>query len=151
LGRSAGCGELPAHGAEISITLTRACAAAAAGQWRELGGELIKATTPTEDDCEAVSRTWFTPQAIRSAYNVGPLHQAGWNGKGITITIVDSYGSDTMAHDLHVFNQAKKSPVRKGGSLIPEPTVEWPASDTLVTGVRGTASVSWHPASRGRR
>jgi subtilase family serine protease len=70
--------------------------------------QFIKATTPTEADCEAlaVPRTCFTPQAIQSAYNVGPLHKAGWNGKGITIAIVDSYGSDTMAHDLHVFNQA---------------------------------------------
>src|SRR5262245_37602017 len=68
--------------------------------------QFIKATTPTQADCAAVARTCFTPQAIQSAYNVGPLHQAGWNGKGITIAIVDSYGSDTMAHDLHVFNQA---------------------------------------------
>jgi subtilase family serine protease len=68
--------------------------------------QFIKATTPTEADCEAVARTCFTPQAIQSAYNVGPLYKQGWNGKGITIAIVDSYGSDTMAHDLHVFNQA---------------------------------------------
>src|SRR4029450_13404386 len=68
--------------------------------------QFIKATTPTQADCAAVGRTCFTPQAIQSAYNVGPLHQAGWTGKGITIAIVDSYGSDTMAHDLHVFNQA---------------------------------------------
>ena len=68
--------------------------------------QFIKATTPTQADCAAVGRTCFTPQAIQSAYNVGPLHKAGWNGKGITIAIVDSYGSDTMAHDLHVFDQA---------------------------------------------
>jgi subtilase family serine protease len=68
--------------------------------------QFIKATTPTQADCAAVGRTCFTPQAIQSAYNVGPLHQQGWNGKGITIAIVDSYGSDTMAHDLHVFDQA---------------------------------------------
>src|SRR5690242_12953076 len=68
--------------------------------------QFIKATTPTQADCAAVGRTCFTPQAIQSAYNVGPLHQAGWNGKGITIAILDSYGSDTMAHDLHVFDQA---------------------------------------------
>ena len=68
--------------------------------------QFIKATTPTEADCEAVARTCFTPQAIQSAYNVGPLYNQGWNGRGITIAIVDSYGSDTMAHDLHVFNQA---------------------------------------------
>ncbi len=45
-------------------------------------------------------------QAIQSAYNLSPLYAAGLNGKGITIAIVDSYGSDTIAHDLHVFNQA---------------------------------------------
>src|SRR5581483_3636747 len=28
------------------------------------------------------------------------------NGAGQTIAIVDSYGSDTIAHDLHVYNQA---------------------------------------------
>jgi subtilase family serine protease len=68
--------------------------------------QFINATTPTQADCAAVARTCFTPQAIQSAYNVGPLHKAGWTGKGITIAIVDSYGSDTMAHDLHVFDQA---------------------------------------------
>jgi subtilase family serine protease len=68
--------------------------------------QFISAATPTEADCEAVGRTCFTPQAIQSAYNVGPLYAQGYTGKGITIAIVDSYGSDTMAHDLHVFNQA---------------------------------------------
>ena len=68
--------------------------------------QFIKATTPTEADCEAVARTCFTPQAIRSAYNLAPLYAGGLKGQGVTIAIVDSYGSDTMAHDLHVFNQA---------------------------------------------
>ena len=68
--------------------------------------QFIKTTTPTEADCEAVGRTCFTPQAIQSAYNLGPLYTAGNKGQGATIAIVDSYGSDTMAHDLHVFNQA---------------------------------------------
>ncbi len=68
--------------------------------------QFVSAATPTEADCEAVARTCFTPQAIQSAYNVGPLYQQGYNGRGMTIAIVDSYGSDTMAHDLHVFDQA---------------------------------------------
>ncbi len=68
--------------------------------------QFIKASTPTEADCEAVGRTCFTPQAIRSAYNLAPLYANNWKGQGVTIAIVDSYGSDTMAHDLHVFNQA---------------------------------------------
>ena len=62
---------------------------------------------PSDADCEAVAKiTCFTPQAIQSAYNLGPLYTAGWTGKGVTIAIVDSYGSDTMAHDLHVYDKA---------------------------------------------
>jgi subtilase family serine protease len=64
------------------------------------------ATPPSNAQCESVARTCFTPQAIQSAYNVGPLYAAGKNGAGVTIAIVDSWGSDTMAHDLHVFNNA---------------------------------------------
>ena len=64
------------------------------------------AAPPSAADCAAVGLSCFTPQAIQSAYNVGPLYRAGRNGKGITIAIIDSYGSDTMAHDLHVFNQS---------------------------------------------
>ena len=68
-------------------------------------------TPPTEAQCFAATpppthRRCFTPQAIRAAYNVSPLYAAGFDGHGVTIAIVDSYGSDTIAHDLHVFNQA---------------------------------------------
>jgi len=63
-------------------------------------------TPPSEAACEAVARTCFTPQAIQSAYNVGPLYAAGKNGSGVTIAIVDSWGSDTIRHDLHVFDTA---------------------------------------------
>jgi subtilase family serine protease len=63
-------------------------------------------TPPTEAQCQAVGRRCFTPQAIQSAYDVGPLYNQGLNGAGETIAIVDSYGSDTIANDLHVFDQA---------------------------------------------
>jgi subtilase family serine protease len=63
-------------------------------------------TPPTNAECASVGRRCFTPQAIQSAYNLGPLYEDGFDGSGMTIAIVDAYGSDTMAHDLHVFNQA---------------------------------------------
>jgi subtilase family serine protease len=63
-------------------------------------------TPPTAADCIALGIACFKPQAIQSAYNLAPLYAKGLNGTGMTIAIVDSYGSDTMAHDLHVFNQA---------------------------------------------
>ena len=68
--------------------------------------QFISKATPTQADCAAVGRTCFTPQAIQSAYDVGPLYEAGLDGRGMTIAIVDSWGSDTIAHDLHVFNNA---------------------------------------------
>ncbi len=64
------------------------------------------ATPPTQAQCTSVGRRCFTPQSIRAAYNLGPLYAAGHDGSGQTIAIVDSYGSDTIAHDLHVFNTA---------------------------------------------
>lgn len=63
-------------------------------------------TPPSEADCFAISRRCFTPQGFWAAYNLGPLFEAGHDGSGMTVAIVDSYGSDTMAHDLHVFNTA---------------------------------------------
>jgi len=63
-------------------------------------------TPPTEAQCFSAGRRCFTPQSLQAAYNVGPLYASGLNGAGQTIAIVDAYGSDTMAHDLHVFDQA---------------------------------------------
>jgi subtilase family serine protease len=95
---------------------------AVAGHHKSSGGEqsqplphplysdalLITSSTipPSETQCESVGRTCFTPQAVQSAYNLAPLYAQHLNGAGITIAIVDSYGSDTIAHDLHVYNQA---------------------------------------------
>src|SRR3954452_13107180 len=63
-------------------------------------------TPPTQAQCASAGRRCFSPRAIRASYNVLPLYAGGKDGRGRTIAIVDSYGSDTMAHDLHVFNQA---------------------------------------------
>jgi subtilase family serine protease len=64
------------------------------------------ATPPTQAQCASAGRRCFSPQAVRAAYDVGPLHSAGYDGRGHTIAILDAYGSDTMAHDLHVFDKA---------------------------------------------
>ena len=64
------------------------------------------ATPPTQAQCASVGRRCFSPQAIRAAYNLQPLYAAGLDGRGQTIAVVDSFGSDTMSHDLHVFNTA---------------------------------------------
>jgi subtilase family serine protease len=43
---------------------------------------------------------------MQNSYNLGPLYAQGDNGAGHTIAIIDSFGSLTIAHDLHVFDQA---------------------------------------------
>ena len=64
------------------------------------------ATPPTEAQCESVGRRCFNPQSTQAAYRLAPLYAQGLTGAGQTIAIVDSFGSDTIAHDLHVYNQA---------------------------------------------
>jgi subtilase family serine protease len=63
-------------------------------------------TPPTQAQCASAGRRCFSPQAIRASYNLLPLYANGNDGRGRTIAILDSYGSYTMAHDLHVFDQA---------------------------------------------
>jgi subtilase family serine protease len=63
-------------------------------------------TPPTQAQCSSVNRRCFNPTAEENSYNLGPLYAQGLMGQGQTIVIVDSFGSETMRHDLHVFNNA---------------------------------------------
>jgi len=63
-------------------------------------------TPPTEPQCFSVGRRCFAPASMQNSYNLGPLYAQGLNGNGQTIVIVDSYGSDTIRTDLHVFDTA---------------------------------------------
>ncbi len=47
----------------------------------------------------------YQPAQLTKAYDLAPLHNAGIDGRGRTIVIVDSFGSPTIANDLHVFDQ----------------------------------------------
>ncbi|HTU75394.1 MAG TPA: S53 family peptidase [Trebonia sp.] len=60
----------------------------------------------TYQQCEAeLSIACYSPDQVRSAYNLAPVYKSGVTGKGSTILIVDSYGSPTIASDLHTFDQ----------------------------------------------
>jgi len=63
-------------------------------------------TPPPESACFAQGVRCFTPQAMNAAYNYIPLFTQGFNGKGKTIAVIDSFGSPTIASDLHVFDTA---------------------------------------------
>jgi len=47
----------------------------------------------------------YQPAQLQKAYDLGPLFASGIDGRGKTIVIVDSFGSPTIANDLHVFDQ----------------------------------------------
>jgi subtilase family serine protease len=86
-----------------SADLTGTVFTPAVAEWEFLSAS---GTPPTEAQCYSVGRRCFTPLAMANSYNYAVLHAAGKRGQGVTIAIIDSYGSDTIRHDLHVFNQA---------------------------------------------
>lgn len=75
-------------------------------------------TPPTEAQCYSVGRRCFTPTSTRAAYNVQGLIDSHLDGRGMTIAIVDSHGSDTMAHDLHVYDQTFGLPAMCGEESV---------------------------------
>ena len=63
-------------------------------------------TPPTTSECLAnYGIHCYQPAQFVKAYDLAPLFSHGITGKGETIAIVDSFGSPTIAHDLHVFDQ----------------------------------------------
>jgi subtilase family serine protease len=71
-------------------------------------------------------------EAFGSARSLDNLRHAFISAAQNGVSVLGSSGDTGTAN-------IEKTPVRPGGSLIPFPTVEWPASDPLVTGVGGTA------------
>lgn len=47
----------------------------------------------------------FSPEQIQTFYNLNPLYNKGFTGRGQTIVIIDSFGSPTIQQDLKVFDQ----------------------------------------------
>jgi subtilase family serine protease len=59
---------------------------------------------PTEAQCHAIGRRCFNPAAMAGSYDYAGLHATGIDGRGITIALVDSFGSATVASDLNNFD-----------------------------------------------
>ena len=62
------------------------------------------AAPPTDASCIAAGIRCYSPQQMRTAYGITSLINAGYTGKGQTIVIIDSFGSPTIASDLHTFD-----------------------------------------------
>jgi subtilase family serine protease len=65
------------------------------------------AAPPTTARCEAQFQiACYSPNQFATAYRTKQVNAAGITGRGTTIAVVDSFGSPTIAHDLHVFDRA---------------------------------------------
>lgn len=63
-------------------------------------------TPPTTAFClQNLGIHCYQPFQLEQAYNLNPLHNAGIDGRGRTIDIVDAFGSPTIQNDLKVFDK----------------------------------------------
>ena len=72
------------------------------GQYQDLGDATDFANAAMR--CRAP--LCYSPAQIRAAYDIQPLIDAGVDGTGTTIVIVDAFSSPTIAHDLSLFDTA---------------------------------------------
>jgi subtilase family serine protease len=95
------------------------------------------ASPPTTAQCEAaLGIACYSPDQVRAAYNVAPLYAKGITGKGSTILIVDSYGSPTIAADLHTFDATFGYPDPPSLKIIQSdgPVPPWDPTDGTMVG-----------------
>jgi subtilase family serine protease len=72
-----------------------------------IGGQVTAAGEQPPTNTYCVTNLGFQclgPVEIRTAYGLNPLLNAGYNGAGETIVVIESYGSPTIAADLHQFD-----------------------------------------------
>ena len=90
-------------------------------------------STPPDGPC-------YGPDQIRAAYGIQPLLNAGKDGTGRTIAIIDAYGSPTLADDLAHFEAQLASaggeshhrvPVRPAGRRQIRQRLGWAGETTL--------------------
>jgi subtilase family serine protease len=97
---------------------------------------------PTTDYClTTFGIHCYSPLQFRTAYGLNPLFSHGDTGRGRTIAVVDSFGSPTIASDLHVFDTTYGLPdpqlqIYQSGAIPPfDPTngdmVGWAQETTL--------------------
>jgi subtilase family serine protease len=91
-----------AAAATVAVVL---CATAAAQPLHVLYSHRF-AQPPTTADCEtSIGIACYSPNQYQQAYDMNPLYNAGLDGKGRTIVLVDSFGSPTIQSDLKQFHQ----------------------------------------------
>lgn len=107
-------------------------------------------TPPTDKQCRAkLGIRCYSPQEMRNAYDVTPVLQAGFTGKGETIVIIDSFGSPTIRHDLQVFDRGYGLPDPPSFQILaPEGQLKFDPTNSDMVGwaVETTLDVDWSHA-----
>ncbi len=106
------------------------------------------ATPPTTSQCLTLFGIHcYQPAQFVKAYDLAPLHSHGIDGRGETIAIVDSFGSPTIANDLHVFDQTFGLPDPPSLKIIapagPIPPFDPTNSDMVGWAEETTLDVEW--------
>ena len=96
----------------------------------------------------------YAPFQFAKAYRLNDLEAAGIDGRGQTIAIVDSFGSPTIANDLHQFDQTFG--VSNAAGIPVDPAIAQDPNLTIITrperrrrSTRRTAT--WSAGPRRRR
>lgn len=105
---------------------------------------------PSDAQCRAtLGYPCYSPQEIRQAYGVTALLNSGYTGAGQTIVIIDSFGSPTIRHDLHVFDAGYGLPDPPSFEILtPLGTVPFNPSNSTMVGwaFETTLDVDWSHA-----
>lgn len=83
----------------------------------------------------------YSPEQMRVAYGVQPLCEQGFTGKGVTVAVIDSYGSPTLQEDFDTFSQRFHLPHVTLDIRSPLGTVPFDYSDTEMTGWAGETTL----------
>ncbi|HWE44056.1 MAG TPA: hypothetical protein VG432_16255, partial [Gemmatimonadaceae bacterium] len=100
------CGSAAFTGGAATAVVAGAAITPAISDWQFVSAGLAP---PTQTACNLANastggRRCFSPASMAASYNYAGLHAGGVDGRGTTIAIVDSFGSDTIASDLNNFD-----------------------------------------------
>jgi subtilase family serine protease len=134
--------------ANAANTAARRSASAVHPLHIQINGVPTLTTPPTTSFCLAnFGVHCYQPGQFAKAYNLKPLHQAGIDGRGRTIVIVDAFGSPTIANDLHVFDQQFGLPDPPSLTILQPagavPPFDPSNSDMVGWAVETTLDVEW--------
>lgn len=91
----------------------------------------------------------YQPAQFVRAYDLAPLHNAGIDGRGETILIVDSFGSPTIVNDLHHFDATFGLPdppsfqIRQDAGPVPAYSTTAFNGDMVSWAAETTLDVEW--------